>query len=244
MTTTTFAICSDLHLDTHDVDVIDKIKKKLLMASKDVDYTIIAGDIVSDIIDRMHLVNAFLKDIPNVIYVPGNHDFWNRGIDEVYLFFELQNIQAKHILNNEELTLENGLKIFGGTMWFKEEPKMFERFGMWPDFRFIKNRKSIFSENKDFVNKLGAVKPDVIISHHMPSPLSIAPEWLYENTNCFFLNNIENIVIEKAPKLYVHGHTHNPFDYFLHETRVVCNPFGYPGELIFNWEPKVVAVIT
>jgi Icc-related predicted phosphoesterase len=214
------------------------------MASKDVDYTIIAGDIVSDIIDRMHLVNAFLKDIPNVIYVPGNHDFWNRGIDEVYLFFELQNIQAKHILNNEELTLENGLKIFGGTMWFKEEPKMFERFGMWPDFRFIKNRKSIFSENKDFVNKLGAVKPDVIISHHMPSPLSIAPEWLYENTNCFFLNNIENIVIEKAPKLYVHGHTHNPFDYFLHETRVVCNPFGYPGELIFNWEPKVVAVIT
>ena len=31
-------------------------------------------------------------------------------------------------------------------------------------------------------------------------------------------------------KLWVHGHTHSPSDYMVGDTRVVCNPLGYPGE--------------
>jgi len=30
-------------------------------------------------------------------------------------------------------------------------------------------------------------------------------------------------------KLWVHGHTHDPYDYVIGETRVVCNPRGYIG---------------
>jgi len=28
--------------------------------------------------------------------------------------------------------------------------------------------------------------------------------------------------------LWLHGHTHNNFDYNVNGTRVVCNPMGYP----------------
>ena len=30
-------------------------------------------------------------------------------------------------------------------------------------------------------------------------------------------------------KLWTHGHTHEPFDYMVGETRIVCNPRGYIG---------------
>jgi hypothetical protein len=30
-------------------------------------------------------------------------------------------------------------------------------------------------------------------------------------------------------KLWTHGHTHDPFDYMVGKTRVVCNPRGYAG---------------
>jgi hypothetical protein len=28
-------------------------------------------------------------------------------------------------------------------------------------------------------------------------------------------------------KLWTHGHTHEPFDYMIGDTRIVCNPRGY-----------------
>ena len=30
-------------------------------------------------------------------------------------------------------------------------------------------------------------------------------------------------------KLWTHGHTHEPFDYMIGETRIFCNPRGYIG---------------
>ena len=39
-------------------------------------------------------------------------------------------------------------------------------------------------------------------------------------------------------KLWVHGHTHDEFDYKIGITRVVCNPRGYPKEKS-NWHFKL-----
>ena len=30
-------------------------------------------------------------------------------------------------------------------------------------------------------------------------------------------------------KLWMHGHTHDDFDYMIDQTRIVCNPRGYIG---------------
>jgi len=30
-------------------------------------------------------------------------------------------------------------------------------------------------------------------------------------------------------KLWIHGHTHESFDYMVGDTRIVCNPRGYIG---------------
>ena len=48
--------------------------------------------------------------------------------------------------------------------------------------------------------------------------------------NPYFCNNLDNFILDTKPFLWIHGHTHSEFDYFLGDTRVICNPLGYPGE--------------
>ncbi|MEE9492215.1 MAG: hypothetical protein V3W04_02390 [Gammaproteobacteria bacterium] len=41
--------------------------------------------------------------------------------------------------------------------------------------------------------------------------------------------------------LWVHGHMHDPFDYDVYGTRVVCNPRGYaPAQLTEGFKPDLV----
>jgi predicted phosphodiesterase len=42
--------------------------------------------------------------------------------------------------------------------------------------------------------------------------------------------------------LWIHGHTHDPFDYEINGTRVICNPRGYPGENA-SWTSRAALVV-
>ncbi|HZA95577.1 MAG TPA: hypothetical protein VE421_05520, partial [Burkholderiaceae bacterium] len=37
----------------------------------------------------------------------------------------------------------------------------------------------------------------------------------------------KNLLRGGRAQLWTHGHTHDSFDYTLHGTRVICNPWGY-----------------
>jgi predicted phosphodiesterase len=41
------------------------------------------------------------------------------------------------------------------------------------------------------------------------------------------MTDLSNEIIDRGPDLWVHGHTHNSFDYMLGKTRVIVNPYGY-----------------
>jgi Icc-related predicted phosphoesterase len=49
-------------------------------------------------------------------------------------------------------------------------------------------------------------------------------------------------IAQVQPKLWVHGHTHIPCDWKAGETRVLCNPFGYPHEMA-DFPPEVIVEI-
>ena len=42
------------------------------------------------------------------------------------------------------------------------------------------------------------------------------------------LIQIGDAVEQSGAKLWIHGHTHGSRDYMLGQTRVICNPRGYP----------------
>ena len=71
---------------------------------------------------------------------------------------------------------------------------------------------------------------DVVISHHLPHFNSISPQYSRYRTNCFFLCDVGLDKMKKKPQLWIHGHTHTACDYKVGNTRVICNPVGYPRE--------------
>ena len=69
--------------------------------------------------------------------------------------------------------------------------------------------------------------PTVVITHHAPSRQSIHPRFADSLLNACFVSDAERLVDGSRAQLWVHGHTHDSFDYVLNGTRVVCNPRGY-----------------
>ena len=71
----------------------------------------------------------------------------------------------------------------------------------------------------------------VVVTHHAPSESSIDSKYAGDrlmNGN-FYTPLDEFIQSNPQIQLWIHGHMHDPFDYGIGGTRVVCNPRGYMG---------------
>ena len=91
-------------------------------------------------------------------------------------------------------------------------------------FEFIK--KSV-EENKH--------KPIVIVTHHAPTPYAIDKKYEGSLLNAAFASNLNSYITQHPEiRLWCYGHCHNPADFILGETRLVCCPFGYNNENNFN----------
>ena len=73
-----------------------------------------------------------------------------------------------------------------------------------------------------------------MVTHHLPAMMSIAKRFGNDLLNAAFASRLEDIIEKTRPELWIHGHTHVPCDYELFETRVICNPRGYPREAQSN----------
>lgn len=86
----------------------------------------------------------------------------------------------------------------------------------------------------DYINHVlmnDDTKKYVVVSHHTPSWQSCAPKWQGDRVmNGAFHTELGDFIAYRPQiKLWVHGHTHDDFDYPIGETRIVCNPRGYIG---------------
>jgi predicted phosphodiesterase len=68
--------------------------------------------------------------------------------------------------------------------------------------------------------------PTVVVTHHLPGAGSVAARFRDDLGNAGFASHLDHLMGPAA--LWVHGHTHDSFDYRKGGTRVVCNPRGYP----------------
>jgi Icc-related predicted phosphoesterase len=73
--------------------------------------------------------------------------------------------------------------------------------------------------------------PTVVLTHHAPSKRSIPAGYAEDPLSAAYASNLDHLIEEFGPALWVHGHVHESFDYRIGATRVVCNPRGYlPSE--------------
>jgi hypothetical protein len=67
----------------------------------------------------------------------------------------------------------------------------------------------------------------VVVTHHAPSRQSIHPRFAGSPLNACFVSDAERLMGVERVVLWIHGHTHDSFDYTVGGTRVLCNPRGY-----------------
>ena len=72
----------------------------------------------------------------------------------------------------------------------------------------------------------------VVLGHHAPSRRSIHERYASESImNGAFCSSLDEFIAgQEKIKLWIHGHVHSHWDYYIEQCRVVCNPRGYPRE--------------
>jgi hypothetical protein len=92
--------------------------------------------------------------------------------------------------------------------------------------KFLEHLKSEVKDNFS--------KKYVVVTHHAPSKLSTKPMYRDDFTvNGAYSSDLSDIMLDNPQiKVWIHGHTHDKFDYMLGNTRILCNPRGY-----FGYEP-------
>ena len=185
------------------------------------------------------------------IYVPGNHEFYGgsiaAGTDELR---RLCGASGIHLLCNDEIVIA-GVRFLGTTLWtdfmlFGEGEKRVEAIqqahGFMRDFSRIRvdetgqalftpaDSAALFALQSAWLEHRLAqahAGPTVVITHHAPSRKSIHPRFADSLLNACFVSDAEHLIDASRAQLWVHGHTHDSFDYVVNGTRVVCNPRGY-----------------
>jgi Icc-related predicted phosphoesterase len=129
-------------------------------------------------------------------------------------------------------------------MWFPFNPlnQLYEKH--WPDFENISRLTDwAYEYHRTFVELAEKATPEtVVITHHLPSLRSVASKFQASNANRFFVGDVNRILVERKPRLWLHGHTHNSVDYQYENTRVVCNPFGYSWDLNAEYSTTILDV--
>jgi Icc-related predicted phosphoesterase len=78
----------------------------------------------------------------------------------------------------------------------------------------------------------------IVVTHHAPSIRSIVDRYRVNPVSAAFASNLDELILEHHPWLWIHGNTHESFDYEIGKTRVICNPRGYaPIEINKEFKP-------
>lgn len=223
---------SDLHLEMHR----DGGREFLQHLVPNADTLVLAGDVtMAKRPEDLHdIFGSLAPRWKNVLYVLGNHEYYKSSPSEV-----ARNVNAVKkefpnlsVLTNRIVTID-GQRFIGGTMWFERDVRAIPFKSMMNDFDLIDDFEPwVYNENHEFVDlaMMNLRHDDVVITHHLPSPRSIE-RWEGSGLNAFFLHDMTGLIEAVQPRLWIHGHTHDRFDYKIGPTRVVCNPHGYPSEV-------------
>lgn len=190
----------------------------------------------------------------HVIYVMGNHEHYRGRWDrtEGILRDEFKRYPNIHLLEQDRMEID-GVVFLGASLWSSLNDG--DPFTLLSVRDMMNDYRSITEKNGPNYHKLRPIvtlekhrqtvgwldhmlgedkRPTVVVTHHAPSRQSIHHS--YNNAsndmmNGAFVSSLEHLMMDRDHlRLWVHGHTHNRFDYEIDGTRVVCNPRGYPGE--------------
>ena len=218
-----------------------------LTPARNADVLVLAGDVANGVRAIEHF-----KDWPvPVIYVLGNHEFygncWEDVRDAVRRDAEGTSV---HVVERDSLELD-GVRILGCTLWtdyllqgHAARPYMMEYArGCLNDHNLIRTRLGRAFQPADALDdhersrawlEDALARPyqgrTVVVTHHAPHVQSIHPRFADSYLNAAFVSDLMPLVAQAD--LWMHGHMHDSSDYRIGRCRVMCNPRGYPMNML------------
>ena len=197
-----------------------------------------------------------------VFMVMGNHDHYGGRFDKTYGL--LKSVLPKNVsLLENEVEEYKGVLFLGATLWTdlnKGDPvTRYMIKGFMNDYKVIQNfypAKNLYHKltpedtatahfkTKQYfktILELNKDKPIVVITHMAPSFASVNEKYLHDSViNGGYASELSELILDQpAIKFWVHGHMHDPVDYMIGDTRVLCNPRGYiPWEAGNGFDPN------
>ena len=230
-------VLSDLHLGRGVIE----------MPRTDADIVILAGDIA-----RPPEAIAWASQLRKpALYVPGNHEFYGGSIDGTVAELRRLATGTNVCILDDDAIVVDGVRFLGSTLWtdfmlFGEgagrATAMREGQRFMRDFTHIRRRDdsdaiftpadaaALFEAHARWLTAKFTepfTGPTVVVTHHAPSRRSIHPRFADSPVNACFVSDAERLIDGSRAFLWIHGHTHDSFDYTVSGTRVVCNPRGY-----------------
>ncbi len=242
-------IASDLHLEYAPAWELPR---------GDADVLVLAGDVGTGTLG-LESFHDRARGQP-VLYVPGNHEYYCGNRTRVA---DAMRARARrlglHFLDCDAVVLE-GVRFLGATLWTDFElfgsPRraeaMLQARRKMPDYHVISEDdigwltpERTWTLHRAAVDWLRArlaepfAGPTVVITHHAPHRGSLHPRFAGNPLSPAFVSNLEDLL--GPARLWIHGHTHDSFDYVVANTRILCNPRGYdPFELNPGFDPVFV----
>jgi Icc-related predicted phosphoesterase len=187
-----------------------------------------------------------------VLYVLGNHEHYHGRYDRT--LSEIRGLVPPNVTILQDETVTHGEVVFiGSTLW--TDMNKGDALTVWNAKNSVNDFKRITYHYKD-AGTYGKLRPEVtvaahrhsveymrsvlsahadskivVISHHAPSELSVAPSYKNDHQmNGAYRSDLSEFILDHPQiKVWVHGHMHDPCDYTIGETRVLANPRGYHG---------------
>lgn len=246
-------ILNDLHIEFEDFHIPET----------DADVIILAGDIhVGE--KGVKWALETIKD-KQVIYVMGNHEYYREALpDLTKKLKKLTEGTHVHVLENNVFEMDK-VVFLGCTLWSDfqllndPEKAVITAQRMMNDFKLIKvssKQRNLRASDtaiwhvlsKSWIEKkLQGFKQDtvktVVVSHHAPSILSVPERFKTHPLSSAFASQMDTFISDSTIDLWVHGHIHDSSDYTINNTRILCNPRGYPHEPNTSFIPDLTVEI-
>jgi DNA repair exonuclease SbcCD nuclease subunit len=232
---------SDLHLE----------KSPLRLQKPTSDVLILAGDIYHvSLFD--YNISGFFEDISkkykHVIYVPGNHEYYDSDINIIESLRTFCNSYKNIYLLDNQTKIIDGVQFIGGTGWTHfnnlDAGTMKQASRTINDYRRIRNGNEMLSiydiieKHAEYVNFFKSVDKskyiNIAISHHSPTYLTTAKSKIGDNfeiQGCYCSDMLQYM---DGIKYWIHGHLHDSVDIDYNDCKVRSNSRGYKFEDCFD----------
>lgn len=242
------AILSDLHLNRWIRNAASVTRESLINQCKDADSKF--SDVTSwvfagDMGDGLHFndINTQSQhlciDGNNIYTTPGNHDHYSTS--------------NRTLTSDLDYVFDSKSSLLATPLWtaFSLPGAQYNKWTAEQIYSVITDSKAIVGTsvdlirqlNKDTINLIKLLQPRIIVTHFPPSMKSIGSRFANDPTNTYFVNDLDWLIEDLQPELWVCGHVHHKHSYYIGNTLVVCNPLGYPGEIyskITQYTPMIV----